>query len=85
MIDFERDITLVKSDPEGKAVEDLTYRTLLGMGQDLNPHTNPELLEGEESGESGEESEREGQSNFVNAGRPRDESPSSKKVRFLVV
>ncbi|XP_054286309.1 serine/threonine-protein kinase RIO1-like [Macrosteles quadrilineatus] len=87
VIDFERDINLVKSDPEGKAAEDLTYRTLLGMGQDLNPQTTPELLVGESEESGGEESDEaeEGESKFVNAARPRDESPNSKKARKKAV
>lgn len=86
VIDFERDITLVKANPEGKALENIHYRTLLGMKEDLTPQTTPALLteEGEDEEElsesEGEEGDEEADSKFVNAARPRDESPNSKKV-----
>lgn len=87
MIDFERDISLVKDDPEGKALESLHYRTLLGMGRDLNPQTSPALLkdtgEAESSDSEGENSD-EDSSKFINSSRPRDESPNSKKVGFFL-
>lgn len=85
MIDFERDISLVKDDPEGKALESLHYRTLLGMGRDLNPQTSPALLKdtgGAESTDSEGENSDEDSSKFINSSRPRDESPNSKKVSF---
>lgn len=85
MIDFERDISLVKEDPEGKALDSLHYRTLLGMGRDLNPQTSPALLKdtGEiESTESEGENSDEDSGKFINSSRPRDESPNSKKVSF---
>ncbi|KAG8337601.1 Serine/threonine-protein kinase RIO1 [Homalodisca vitripennis] len=92
VIDFERDITRVKADPEGKALEDLTYRTLLGMGQDLTPQTTPALLAdcngktgGTSNDEEEEEEEEEEGSKFVSCARPRDESPNSKKARKKAV
>lgn len=87
MIDFERDISLVKEDPEGKALESLHYRTVLGMGRDLNPQTSPALLkdtDGVESTDSETENSDEDLSKFVNSSRPRDESPNSKKVSFML-
>lgn len=87
---YERDIRQVKA---GEKTE-LVYSTVTGIKPDLSgPQHVPEILE--KSQESDEESdtsedgdddsessgsESEEQKKFVNSARPRDESPSTKKV-----
>lgn len=83
MVDFERDINLIKA---GHA---LIYQNIVGLKSDLSgPKLLPELLaqdseedSSEEGGSSGsEEGEDGGGSKFVNSARPRNETAEDKKV-----
>lgn len=70
---------------ECKTVDDLVYRTIVGLGKDLTPQTKPELLINGEESDEGEDIENDDEnenetSKFVDSHRPRDESPNSKKV-----
>lgn len=91
VVDFERDINLVKSGE----VNDLVYKTLVGLKSDLSGTVQkPEILENkeEESGsesntsDSDEDSEgSEEQSKFVDASRPKHETLEEKKARKKAV
>uniref|UniRef100_A0A8D8XA43 Serine/threonine-protein kinase RIO1 n=1 Tax=Cacopsylla melanoneura TaxID=428564 RepID=A0A8D8XA43_9HEMI len=94
VIDFERDINLIKS---GHAPSNtLIYQNIVGLKADLSgPKLMPELLdqpkdkgsEEEEEESSGEESEgsseegENGVSKFVNSSRPKGETAEMKKLR----
>ncbi|XP_026683769.1 serine/threonine-protein kinase RIO1-like [Diaphorina citri] len=90
VVDFERDINLIKSG-QGSS-NTLIYQNIVGLNADLSgPKLIPELLaqdkDDEETGESSEGdsdsgSEEERGSKFVNSARPRDETAESKKVRI---
>ncbi|XP_011310078.1 serine/threonine-protein kinase RIO1 isoform X2 [Fopius arisanus] len=84
VIDVERDIKLAKS-----GTDSLIYKTLVGLRADLKTADKPEILE-ENSGDS-EDSEMssdsgdEGETKFVNASRPKDETPEDRKLRKKAV
>uniref|UniRef100_A0A0A9X1B2 Serine/threonine-protein kinase RIO1 n=2 Tax=Lygus hesperus TaxID=30085 RepID=A0A0A9X1B2_LYGHE len=95
VVDFERDINLVKT---GKAQkDDLTYKKVVGLDGGLEPATQPELLkkeeestggtgsEGSSSEEEGDSDEEDGNSKFVNSGRNREETLEEKKMRKKAV
>ncbi|XP_044735344.1 serine/threonine-protein kinase RIO1 [Chrysoperla carnea] len=83
VVDFERDIAKAKTG-EG---DDLIYKKLTGLKSDLSgAAVNPDILSSDEnSSESDSDSENPESSKFVNAARPRDESPNSKKARKQAV
>lgn len=87
VVDFERDISLVKS---GQSREDLIYQKIVGLKEDLSgPQNTPALLEnkdGESTNDTSEEEEDidtdEEKSKFANSARPKNEDAESKRVRF---
>ncbi|EFA02123.1 serine/threonine-protein kinase RIO1 [Tribolium castaneum] len=82
VIDFERDITRVKS---GLA-DDLVYKTLVGLKADLSGTVqHPEILDEKESSEENSESEEDTGSNFVDSSRPKHETLDEKKARKKAV
>ena len=85
VIDFERDINLIKS---GGAEENLIYQKLVGLKDDLSgPQDKPSILNSsDESDESETESESESSdenkpSKFINSARPKGETTEDKKVK----
>ncbi|XP_050298831.1 serine/threonine-protein kinase RIO1 [Anthonomus grandis grandis] len=86
VIDFERDINQAKSG----LVEDLVYKTLVGLKSDLSGTIQqPEILEEQVKSEGSEDessgSEEEEESKFVDSSRPRHESLDEKKARKKAV
>lgn len=89
VVHIERDILQAK---EGKG-ENLVYKTIVGLTDDLSAAQKPSILkkEGEDAEESSDESESDEGSEgsdgedktkkFKNSSRPRNESPESKKAR----
>uniref|UniRef100_A0A1B6CH20 Serine/threonine-protein kinase RIO1 n=2 Tax=Clastoptera arizonana TaxID=38151 RepID=A0A1B6CH20_9HEMI len=85
VIDFERDINIIKSENETDG-KDLVYATLVGLNENLTPRLAPQLLEDVSSDEEhSEEDKDQEESKFKNSARPRDESPNSKKARKKAV
>jgi RIO kinase 1 len=86
VIDFERDINLVKAGEVGK--DDLVYKTLVGLDDELQPARGPALLlprdvtksarVGSSSGEGSELSEGEGES-----GEDSDDEDSESRSKFI--
>lgn len=82
MIDFERDINKAKSGD----VNDLVYKTLVGLKADLSGTVSkPEILEDTDDESAEDEEEEEGESKFVDSSRPRGESVDEKKARKKAV
>lgn len=90
VIDFERDIKLIKSGQV--TANELTYTKVFGVQVAPKPELEESEVEdddidvrssSEESGEESddEKSDSESKSKFINSARPRDESPGSKKAR----
>ncbi|CAH1398002.1 unnamed protein product [Nezara viridula] len=92
VVDFERDISLVKTGLLD--VKELPYTKIVGLPdvigntkqEDKNYESSDDGSvsgsEDEKNNDSGEESEDgESKSKFINSARPRDESPESKKAR----
>ncbi|XP_044255152.1 serine/threonine-protein kinase RIO1 [Tribolium madens] len=80
VIDFERDINGAKSG----LVDDLVYKTLIGLKADLSGTVqHPEILDERES--SSDESLEDSNSNFVDASRPKHETLDEKKARKKAV
>lgn len=84
MIDFERDIRLIKS---GNAKENLIYQKLVGLKEDLfGPQTLPSILHSDSDITDTDESKSESESDhdklgkFINSSRPKNESVEDKKV-----
>ncbi|XP_063976880.1 serine/threonine-protein kinase RIO1 [Diachasmimorpha longicaudata] len=88
VIDVERDIKLAKS-----GTDNLIYKTLVGLRADLKTAEKPEILgehsensEGDSDVSEDESSDvSEGESKFVNASRPKDETPEDRKLRKKAV
>ncbi|XP_015120195.1 serine/threonine-protein kinase RIO1 [Diachasma alloeum] len=88
VIDVERDIKLAKS-----GTDNLIYKTLVGLRADLKTAEKPEILDehSENSEDDSDVSEDEssdesgGESKFVNASRPKDETPEDRKLRKKAV
>lgn len=91
VVDFERDINLAKSGE----VNDLVYKTLVGLKSDLSGTIQkPELLDNNDknSGSSDDESNSEedsetsdGKSKFIDSSRPKHETLDEKKARKKAV
>lgn len=93
VLDFERDINLVKSGE----IDDLVYKTLVGLKADLSGTTEkPEILQKNKVNEScSESSDSESDTSntedckqpqkFVNSSRPKHESLEEKKARKKAV
>lgn len=83
---FERDIKQIKS---GEKTE-LIYTTVTGIKPDLSgPQQVPEILDNSIVADSSGEESTDGsdadvdKKQFVSSGRPRDESPNSRKVTYF--
>ncbi|XP_063903589.1 serine/threonine-protein kinase RIO1 [Zophobas morio] len=81
VVDFERDITQAKSG----LTNDLVYKTLVGLKGDLSGTVQrPEILDETES-EDSDDSDDDKKSKFIDASRPRHETPDEKKQRKKAV
>ncbi|XP_050420622.1 serine/threonine-protein kinase RIO1 [Adelges cooleyi] len=83
VVDFERDISLVKS---GQTGEDLIYQKIVGLKEDLSgPQNIPTILENDSNvSSSASETESdysEEESKFINSSRPKNEDVESKRLR----
>ncbi|XP_060864181.1 serine/threonine-protein kinase RIO1 [Metopolophium dirhodum] len=85
VVDFERDISLVKS---GQTSEDLIYQKIVGLKDDLSgPQNTPAILEDDDSDDTNSStSEKESidsdeKSKFSNSARPKNEDAESKRLR----
>lgn len=83
MIDFERDINLVKT---GSTNDNLIYHKMVGLKDDLSGiQDKPSLFDSESEKSDASETESESDeedtsSKFVNSARPRNETTDDKKV-----
>ena len=96
VIDFERDINLVKSGEAGR--DDLVYKTLVGLNDELRPAKGPAILGellssdeeseldeggGDDTGLESDDEDSESRTKFIHSARPKEETPESKKVMII--